>query len=1179
MTVMGEFLSNENKIREYLLGRVSDETTLDEIEERLFTDEEFCSEVALAEDSIINDYVLGYLDEADAASFGATLRDNPERSFKLELTRALREKALAEKSAVNLAEKSTVKNAPSFLDSLKAFFRRPKYAAAAAALIIAVVGLTIYLSRRSGPDELAELRSIYSQERPTETRISEFGYAPLVQLRGAPPAGEAANRLRRIENGLIEATEKSPDERTHHALGVFYLTQQKHADAVREFEAALKFSDKSARIHNDLGAAHYELAKTATKEKRFEELAQSLEEFTKASEIDGDLREALFNRSLALQEMGLPRQAKESWALYLQKDSSSQWADEARKNLARLENEQTLFKTDEQVLEDFLTAYRNHDDERARRIHNETKGLLRAPAVPLQLSRRYLLAKQRGDEAEARESIEALTFIGSFEQAQNADFFFFELANFYAHASADKTEELLRAKDIFDGGQRSGDYKQAISEFDKSRDLFAQLGDACEAAVAENWAVQYLPDVLKIDESRTRLAAIIENAESRRFKVLLPPAYYWLGIGSFQKSGLSQSGKNLKNALRLAEAGSNTFEIQHAQEALAVHYFVLGELQPALSYASRILSNKGLYYQNLNQSLRNKGTLAGLALKLNFFSTSLSLSSEALSVVQEKWPDSRRVNDSLRHMANAAAAKEDFAAALRYAGDSMRIALKRGDSAENTKTKAEIFLMLADLKRRRGDCDEALTDYDRALELYNRLPELTVSLYQVHKGRLFCFQRLDRREDFSGELRTVLKMSEEYRATIREDDSRQAFFANEQVVFDAAVADAIKERDSQRAFAFVEESKARSLLDFVQSDKPIAEVEKNFASVARPLSLAEIRARLPERVQFLQYAVLPDRLIIWLVSKTRFDLIEREITATELGGKIEAYQSSIIARAPPAEIKRAGRDLYQLLIPPGLAPDKQLCVIPDKSLHGLAFATLVSDGGKYLLEDFALVHAPSASVLVLATERARGKERVTGERLLSIGNPDFDREENPTLPDLRAAETEARDIEEGYLSSLELIGGDATKERFLRAFVDAEVIHFAGHFVANRLSPGNSKLLFAGGELRSSELGAYKLSRAKLVVLSACETGFERYDKSEGAIGIARTLLALGAPVVVASQWKVDSEPTKDLMIAFHRNRKLKRMTAAESLRRAQLEVSGRDATRAPFYWAAFSLFGGYANY
>ena len=60
------------------------------------------------------------------------------------------------------------------------------YAGAFAVLLIAVVGLTIYFSSQGNPDELAELRSIYQQARPTETRISEFGYAPLPQLRGAP---------------------------------------------------------------------------------------------------------------------------------------------------------------------------------------------------------------------------------------------------------------------------------------------------------------------------------------------------------------------------------------------------------------------------------------------------------------------------------------------------------------------------------------------------------------------------------------------------------------------------------------------------------------------------------------------------------------------------------------------------------------------------------------------------------------------------------------------------------------------------------------------------------------------------------------------------------------------------------------------------------------------------------
>lgn len=700
-----------------------------------------------------------------------------------------------------------------------------------------------------------------------------------------------------------------------------------------------------------------------------------------------------------------------------------------------------------------------------------------------------------------------------------------------------------------------------------------------EAGVAEQWAVQLLPDVGKIAEGRERLAALIATAESRKFNVLLPAAYYWLAVSDFGQGGLSQTSRDYKTALRLAEAGDNAYEIRHAQEALARYYSALGELEPALAYAGKMLPGRDLYYQGTAQSWRDKGTLADLTLKLKFYEASLSFSRERLKVAREISPTSSLVNSSLRGLVEAATAKGDFDAALGYAEESKALALKAGVGPENAKTAAEAFLTLADVRRQMNDCEDALTDYERARGLYESLPQLTVGAYRIHKGRLFCFQKLGRREDFAAELKTVLELSEKYRATIREDSSRRAFFAHEQVVFDAAIAGAAGEGDGRGAFAFVEKSRARSLLDFVESPKTIAEVENEFAAVARPLTPAEIGARLPEQVQLVEYAVLPDSLLIWVVSRTRFDLIERPVAAAELEERVGAYQASIVAKAPEAVVRRGAKELFEILIPPGLDGGKQVCIVPDKSLHQLSFASLVSPSGKYLLEDFALSYAPSASVLVLATENARRKERRRDERLLSVGNPDFDREENPNLKDLKSAEVEAKAIAGGYEKSSGLFGGEATKEAFLRDFAGAEVVHFAGHFLANRQSPGNSKLLFAGGDLRTSELGTHKLPLAKLVVLSACETGLDRYDKGEGAIGAARTFLALGAPVVVASQWEVDSEPTKDLMVAFHRNRKGLGLASAESLRRAQLELLSADATRQPFYWAAFALFGGYTTY
>jgi hypothetical protein len=430
---MGESFESAETVRDYLLGRVADEATLEGIEERLFTDEEFFARVELAEDELVNDYVLGYLDEREAAGFAATLEANPERLFKLRLAQGIRAKALAERAAEATKAKGSgrapVTDAgPSLLTSLKAFFRRPLYAGAFAAVVVAALAGSVYVFRGGSADELAELRDIYARERPTETRVSGFGYAPHAQLRGDTEARDV-RRLRGIENQLLNAEEKGPSAETHQRLGVLYLLQRKLPEAVRELEAAAKLGGDDARIHNDLGSAYFETAKVSPREKRYEALGRALEEFTRATELDAGSLEALFNRSLTLQEMGLGREAKASWTLYLQKDSSSQWAEEARKNLARLDEARARLKTDERalsedVLRDFLDAYRTRDEARARRIHDETKGLLRTPAVFLQLTRRGLRAKLARDEAAEKESLEALAFVGEFERARHSDFFF-----------------------------------------------------------------------------------------------------------------------------------------------------------------------------------------------------------------------------------------------------------------------------------------------------------------------------------------------------------------------------------------------------------------------------------------------------------------------------------------------------------------------------------------------------------------------------------------------------------------------------------------------------------------------------------------------------------------------------------------------------------------------------------
>ena len=833
-------------------------------------------------------------------------------------------------------------------------------------------------------------------------------------------------------------------------------------------------------------------------------------------------------------------------------------------------------------MDDFLTAFRNKDDTFASKIHNETKGMFNSVSLGEQLTRRYLEARKSGDENASKETLEALKFIGNLEKEKHADFFFAELADYYAKVENDKIEKLLEAKNIWLEGYKSvreGKYQKSIEHFEQSKAQFLKHGNEFEANISEIWAAQMLVDVSKIDESRKRLNSLIQSSEKQNFKIFLPTAHYWLSVCDFRQRQFSQAIQIKKRSLKIAEETENYYEVKHISEDLAINYEFLGESQISLYFIDKVLDNKAFYFVDSSQTYRNLFTATRLLLTFNYQETTIDFGKETSSLSRERLSKTASVNDSLRELAKALAKKGKFEEALEYANESNSIALNREESTDNNRTIADSFLSRADLKSQIQNCNEALADYDKALEFYAKISETTFNLYNVHKGKLLCLQTINAQSDFENELETVLNLSEEYRQNIREDASRQAFFANEQIVFDAAIANALRQNDNQKAFDFAELSKARSLLDFVKSNKSIAEVEKQFSAVAKPLSLVEIQAQMPENVQLVKYAVLENKLAIWTVGKDKFEFAEKQISAAELEKKISDFRQEILAKKTKENLSEKSRELYEILIPKNLDGGKTICLIPDKSVNLMPFAALASEIGKYLIEDFALFYSPSASVFVLVSENAKAKENVKNESLLSIGNPAFDRAENAKLADLPQAEIETQEIAKNYPKVQNFIGENATKESFLSNVESADVIHFAGHFVVNEKSSANSKLLFSGSDLRSFELAEKRLNKSKLVVLSACETSNEKLFNGEGAVGIARTFLAMGTPIVVASSWKVDSEATQRLMINFHKNRRQKNLSSIASLREAQLEMLKIQEFSLPYYWSAFNLVGGFANY
>ncbi len=345
--------------------------------------------------------------------------------------------------------------------------------------------------------------------------------------------------------------------------------------------------------------------------------------------------------------------------------------------------------------------------------------------------------------------------------------------------------------------------------------------------------------------------------------------------------------------------------------------------------------------------------------------------------------------------------------------------------------------------------------------------------------------------------------------------------------------------------------------------------------------------------QIVRFSVLEKKLLIWVISKEKFLVVPVTISADELRSKVENY-IRLVRRGVPADseaIASSGQELYRLLIEPvshQLDASLETCLIPSKFLYYLPFAALADPNGEPLIKTHSIGYAPSATIFVLASADAAARPPSHTESLLAVGNPAFSPTDFADLPNLPSAEIEVKAIAGNYRKPTILMNEAAKKETFVREISSADIIHFAGHYVVAERDPDSSYMLLASngksaGEsiLTNEELNKIRLSRTKLVVLAACDSGLENYFDGEGFVGLSRTFLASGVPVVVASQWSVDSDASAELMRRFHIHRLANRMSTSRALRAAQLELATEQNGQFnnPYYWAAFAVFGGNSSF
>lgn len=364
----------------------------------------------------------------------------------------------------------------------------------------------------------------------------------------------------------------------------------------------------------------------------------------------------------------------------------------------------------------------------------------------------------------------------------------------------------------------------------------------------------------------------------------------------------------------------------------------------------------------------------------------------------------------------------------------------------------------------------------------------------------------------------------------------------------------------------------------------------------QPVSVTELQSSLlGDKTLLLEYSLGDSSTSLWAITKHTQMLYVLSPRDT-LNQYIEMLRFAMTnpQSSDPSLFITAGNKLYQLLLSPVesyLRKNSKLIIIPDGSLHYVPFGALLT--GKpasknssfstlpYLARTHQITYAASASVLKTIALR---KASMQAKQFVAFGDPVFSSTSQTDLPRLPFTKEEVMNIAALFPVGLAevFLGPQATKEKAREPGLlgSYRFVHFATHGIINERQPNLSGIALGKSEdsnddglLQASEIFNLKLN-ADLVVLSACQTGLGKLVQGEGLVGLTRPFLYAGSRSVMVSLWSVADQSTAKLMQRFYGNLVSLKQDRPEALQRAQLSFIQDARLAHPFYWAPFVIVG-----
>lgn len=575
--------------------------------------------------------------------------------------------------------------------------------------------------------------------------------------------------------------------------------------------------------------------------------------------------------------------------------------------------------------------------------------------------------------------------------------------------------------------------------------------------------------------------------------------------------------------------------------------------------------------------------LASLELANGKFSRALALIEDALELLNE--------NENLRSIMAAKWLKSEILRSLDRFSEAQDILIdlaKTATDRKQTHVLSAAYNSLGKLANLKGDLMLAKSFFKKAVVAIEKSRSTFAGdqFRRAFLGKgLEPFESLSRLHLSTGDVKGALGYIERVRSralfdTIAENATKPLASTDSNVLVDQSLG-----LRGELNWLYKRQSNAPSD-DAAGIQTKIYRIENELASISRRIEAAEglngkRRRTAPVKIVDIQRELGKGRVIVEYFrldgTVSAFVIGERKIMSflnLAVEGEVEVVLKSlrfqfdgmryganvpeILAQQLRTKINSCLQKLHEKLIRPmeREIKGKDVIFVPVGPLNYVPFHALF-DGNKYLVESHEVRYAPSSSIWYLLSQKP---ERISKNALL-IGFAD---------DQIPMADEEIRSLGKIIKNSTSLRGTKASFASYIRSAPAFDILHLACHGQFRPENPMFSSLHLSDGWVTVNDICQQRL-KARLVTLSACDTGVNHVYAGEELLGLARGFLSAGAEGLIVSLWKVNDNISREFMCDFYENLQNSQSIGA-SLRSAQIKLIRRSIN--PYYWSPFIFIG-----